>query len=168
MAPGMTFTPTRAWRSIEAWLFPSRLAALGVLLLAFLAFNALVRVALAVFNGGRSFFLPWRIVPALLIGALFDLGAATFLLAPFAVLLAWWPARYPAALKIVLALALLPLCGLVVLVGAAELVFWNEFASRFNFIAVDYLIYTNEVIGNIRESYNMPLRFSPLAVGALA
>ena len=56
MAPGMTFTPTRAWRSIEAWLFPSRLAALRVLLLAFLAFNALVRVALAVFNGEPSFF----------------------------------------------------------------------------------------------------------------
>src|SRR5882724_11372973 len=156
----MTFTPTRAWRSIEAWLFPSRLAALRVLLLAFLAFNALVRLALAVFNGEPSFFLPWRIVPALLIGAVFDLGAATFFLAPFAAVLAWWPARYPAALRIVLACALLPLCGFMVLVGAAELTFWNEFASRFNFIAVDYLIYTNEVIGNIRESYNMPLALS--------
>ena len=164
----MTFTPTRAWRSIEAWLFPSRLAALRVLLLAFLAFNALVRVALAVFNGEPSFFLPWRIVPALLIGALFDLGAATFFLAPFAAVLAWWPARYPAALRIVLACALLPLCGFMVLVGAAELTFWNEFASRFNFIAVDYLIYTNEVIGNIRESYNMPLLLSLVAVVALA
>src|SRR5882724_13141846 len=168
MAPGMTFTPTRAWGSIEAWLFPSRLAALRVLLLAFLAFNALVRVALAVFNGEPSFFLPWRIVPALLIGALFDLGAATFFLAPFAAVLAWWPARYPAALRIALAGALLPLCGFMVLVGAAELTFWNEFASRFNFIAVDYLIYTNEVIGNIRESYNMPLLLSLVAVVALA
>src|SRR5258706_5432951 len=164
----MTFTPTRAWRSIEAWLFPSRLAALRVLHLAFLAFNALVRVALAVFNGEPSFFLPWRIVPALLIGALFDLGAATFFLPPFAVVLAWWPARYPAALRIVLACALLPLSGFMVLVGAAELTFWNEFASRFNFIAVDYLIYTNEVIGNIRESYNMPLLLSLVAVVALA
>ena len=56
----------------------------------------------------------------------------------------------------------------MVLVGAAELTFWNEFASRFNFIAVDYLIYTNEVIGNIRESYNMPLLLSLVAVVALA
>ena len=39
----------------------------------------------------------------------------------------------------------------------SEWFFWDEFSSRFNFIAVDYLIYTNEVIGNIRESYNMPL-----------
>jgi phosphoglycerol transferase MdoB-like AlkP superfamily enzyme len=36
---------------------------------------------------------------------------------------------------------------------AAEYTFFDEFATRFNFIAVDYLIYTNEVISNIRESY---------------
>src|SRR5204863_349634 len=84
----MAFPLSRAWLSIEAALFPSRLAALRVLLLAFVLSNALVRLALAAFNGEPSFFLPWRIVPALLIGALFDLGAATFLLVPFAALLA--------------------------------------------------------------------------------
>lgn len=42
-------------------------------------------------------------------------------------------------------------------IGFCELVFWNEFHSRFNFIAVDYLIYTNEVLRNIRESYPMGL-----------
>jgi phosphoglycerol transferase MdoB-like AlkP superfamily enzyme len=167
-APRMIFPLTRAWRSIEAALFPSRLAALRVLLVAFLAFNALVRLALTAFNGEPSFFLPWRIVPAMLIGALFDLGVAVFFLPPLAALLAWWPARYPAALKILLALLLLPLCGLLAFVAAAELTFWNEFASRFNFIAVDYLIYTNEVIGNIRESYNMPLLLSLVAAVGLA
>ena len=35
----------------------------------------------------------------------------------------------------------------------SEYFFWDEFACRFNFIAVDYLIYTNEVIRNIIESY---------------
>lgn len=35
----------------------------------------------------------------------------------------------------------------------SECVFWNEFGVRYNFIAVDYLVYTNEVIGNIMESY---------------
>ena len=34
-----------------------------------------------------------------------------------------------------------------------EYCFWNEFGVRYNFIAVDYLVYTNEVIGNIFESY---------------
>ncbi len=35
----------------------------------------------------------------------------------------------------------------------SELAFWQEFGVRYNFIAVDYLIYTHEVIGNIKESY---------------
>jgi phosphoglycerol transferase MdoB-like AlkP superfamily enzyme len=35
----------------------------------------------------------------------------------------------------------------------SEVTFWDEFGSRFNFIAVDYLVYTNEVILNIVESY---------------
>lgn len=37
--------------------------------------------------------------------------------------------------------------------GVAEWLFWDEFSARFNFIAVDYLVYTNEVIGNINQSY---------------
>lgn len=42
----------------------------------------------------------------------------------------------------------------------AEWFFWNEFSTRFNFIAVDYLVYTKEVLGNIRESYPMHLVYS--------
>ena len=49
---------------------------------------------------------------------------------------------------------------------AAEWFFWQEFRTRFNFIAVDYLLYTREVIGNIRESY--PVGRILLALGALA
>ena len=33
------------------------------------------------------------------------------------------------------------------MIFVSEWVFWAEFESRFNFIAVDYLVYTNEVIG---------------------
>ena len=35
----------------------------------------------------------------------------------------------------------------------SEYFFWNEFGVKYNFIAVNYLVYTNEVIGNIMESY---------------
>jgi len=157
----------RFLRSADAVLFPSRLAILRVLLVAFLAVNALTRLALAAYNGEPSLFLPWRILPAMAIGAVFDLGAAAFVALPFAALLAWWPERRSASLRVVLALILLLLCGVMAFVGASELVFWNEFASRFNFIAVDYLVYTNEVIGNIRESYNMPLLLSLVGIAAL-
>ncbi|MBL7770843.1 MAG: sulfatase-like hydrolase/transferase [Flavipsychrobacter sp.] len=39
----------------------------------------------------------------------------------------------------------------------AEFPFWDEFGVRFNFIAVDYLIYTYEVVNNINQSYPIPL-----------
>lgn len=42
---------------------------------------------------------------------------------------------------------------LIVFNAVSEYFFYNEFGLRYNFIAVDYLIYTNEVIGNIMESY---------------
>lgn len=37
--------------------------------------------------------------------------------------------------------------------ATSEWFFWDEFTTRYNFIAVDYLVYTNEVVGNIKESY---------------
>lgn len=46
----------------------------------------------------------------------------------------------------------------------SEWFFWNEFSARFNFIAVDYLVYTKEVLGNIRESYPMYLVYSSVFV----
>jgi len=42
--------------------------------------------------------------------------------------------------------------ALLIFTLIAELVFWEEFSTRFNFIAVDYLIYTNEIIGTVKES----------------
>ena len=147
-------------------LLPGRLRLLAVLLLAFLAFNAAVRLGLALFNGEWAPLLPWRLLPAMLIGALFDLAAASFALAPLGLLVLAWPNGSGQWLRRVLLALLLPLCVLMVFVGLSEFTFWNEFASRFNFIAVDYLIYTNEVIGNIRESYNLPLLLG--AVGLLS
>jgi len=46
---------------------------------------------------------------------------------------------------------------ILVFSAGGEIVFWDEFNVRYNFIAVDYLIYTTEVINNIIESYNTPL-----------
>ena len=50
--------------------------------------------------------------------------------------------------------------------GISEYFFWNEFGVRYNFIAVNYLIYTNEVIGNIMESYPVIPIFSALFIVA--
>lgn len=49
---------------------------------------------------------------------------------------------------------------------AAELLFWDEFSVRFNFISVDYLVYRREVTDNIRESYPLPLYLGAIFVGS--
>jgi phosphoglycerol transferase MdoB-like AlkP superfamily enzyme len=149
---------------------PGRLHVVWVLLGAFLVLNLLVRLGLAAFNGEPSLWWPWRLLPMLAIGALFDMAAGVIGLAPLALLLGLWPSRGASStrwLKRLVAVLLVPLCVLGVFVAFSEFTFWNEFASRFNFIAVDYLIYTREVVGNIRESYNLPLLLSAVAVLAL-
>lgn len=52
-------------------------------------------------------------------------------------------------------------------ISISEFIFWGEFASRFNFVAVDYLIYTKEVVGNIKESFSMSLFLALSTVLAL-
>lgn len=50
-------------------------------------------------------------------------------------------------------------------VTVGEILFWQEFGVRYNFIAVDYLVYTHEVIGNIMESYAIiPILFLALLI----
>ena len=55
----------------------------------------------------------------------------------------------------------------VLVAGTADLLFWEEFGVRPNFIAVDYLIYTTEVIDNIIESYPIGTMLSMIAVIAV-
>lgn len=50
----------------------------------------------------------------------------------------------------------------------AEWMFWREFGVRYNFIAVDYLVYTHEVIGMIWESFPALLYLGvPLGVSVI-
>lgn len=69
-----------------------------------------------------------------------------------------------------LLLALLSISLFVMLfVAAAEWFFWDEFGVRFNFIAVDYLVYSKEVVNNILESYPIyPLLAALAAVAIIA
>ena len=53
---------------------------------------------------------------------------------------------------------------LIIQNAVSEFFFWNEFGVRYNFIAVDYLVYTNAVIGNIMESYPVVPLFTSVGV----
>ncbi|NJD55834.1 MAG: sulfatase [Nitrospirae bacterium] len=48
----------------------------------------------------------------------------------------------------------------VVFSSFAEYIFFDEYGTRFNFIAVDYLVYTTEVVKNIWESYPLTVLLS--------
>jgi len=53
-------------------------------------------------------------------------------------------------------------------VAVSEWLFWEEFGARFNFIAVDYLLYTHEVLANIWQSYPTGKLLVVLALAAVA
>jgi phosphoglycerol transferase MdoB-like AlkP superfamily enzyme len=150
-------------------LMSGRFRIVALVLGAYLAVNSLVRLGLLAFNGDWSLLSPLHLVPILGIGFIFDAAAAVWWLIPFALFAALWPdgPRSQAWLASVFGL----LVGAAFLswtfVGVSEFVFWNEFASRFNFIAVDYLIYTREVIGNIRESYDLRPMFAGIGIVTL-
>lgn len=105
---------------------------------------------------------------AFVLGLYFDLAAFVYAAVPMVVYLLLVPGaifhrRWHRVTWIILCWALV--FGILFL-GVAEWFFWQEFRTRFNFIAVDYLLYTREVIGNIRESY--PVGRILLGLGALA
>jgi len=56
---------------------------------------------------------------------------------------------------------------LLLMNAVSEWFFWREFSTRYNFIAVDYLVYTTEVLGNISESYPLAPIVSTLVVIAI-
>jgi hypothetical protein len=138
-------------------------------LLITLVIGFLTRVALLVKAAGD---VTWDVTlpAAFVVGALYDLASTLWWMLPLIVLLAVLPAQFFArrsgrALAHTIGLLVLPA---LIFIGVAEGLFWDEFGVRFNFIAVDYLVYTKEVAGNIRESYSIPLILAcVLGAGAL-
>ncbi|HEU0059914.1 MAG TPA: LTA synthase family protein [Hyphomicrobiaceae bacterium] len=114
-----------------------------------------VRLTLALRVMGDAADDPLGFVASFLLGTWFDLVVFSVLAVPVVI---WWLAA-PQNLKggrldryatLAGATLFLVFC-LIAAVG--EHLFWSEFGTRFNFIAIDYLIYTHEVVQNIWQSY---------------
>lgn len=120
----------------------------------FLAIASLTRLALALHTGLDK--TPLSLWPGLFVrGVGFDLAVLAWLLAPMLLWAALWPARWrntrwQGGVRLA---GFCVLAAILLFVALSEWTFWEEFDTRFNFIAVDYLVYTHEVIGNILESY---------------
>ena len=91
------------------------------------------------------------------LGLRHDAAAAVFASLPWIAIGATLPHKWLNARsgKILLMTLMTLFIGILVFITTAEYFFWDEFGARFNFIAVDYLVWTNEVWGNINESYPM-------------
>lgn len=92
---------------------------------------------------------------AMVRGLRFDLATLAYLVAPWLLGMALIPQRWNPRpwMTQVRWLTLAALIFSILFACVGEWIFWDEFSTRFNFIAVDYLMYTHEVIGNIRQSY---------------
>lgn len=121
----------------------------------FMGIQIIIRLIFVVWE--RSSLELVNILKALLVGIAFDVVTYALLIIPYVLFLLFLPLRkYHSRLDRIVTSALFVLLtfGLVFDI-AAEWAFWEEFAVRFNFIAVDYLVYLDEVVGNILESYPM-------------
>ena len=154
--------------ALTKWATDRRLGLTARFLLAAEGIFVLTRLILLCLTGPAA--APARLWPRVfLLGAWFDALVLMVLAAPFLLGAALVPSRLR-RWKIHPWLRLLgvwAMACLLLFAGVAELTFWEEFSTRFNFIAVDYLLYTHEVIGNIQESYPLGWILAGIALGAL-
>lgn len=144
------------WQGIlSRWRSAGRYGLVLDAIVAIMALFMLTRLLLALRVGSDAEWTGITVMQAVGFGLLYDLTVAVALTLPLGLLLLALPARWSQwqAVRILL-LCIIASSLFALLFGAvAEWFFWTEFSSRFNFIAVDYLVYTTEVIGNIRQSY---------------
>ena len=147
-------------------LFPGRLKLLWYFISTFIVLSTVVRIALLLWSFNEvdtSFF---KLGNTFIIGFLFDLGTVSFFAIPYLLYLLIIPKKLHGSFidKIITYFGYS--LGLIIFLFSffAEFTFWEEFSRRFNFIAVDYLIYTYEVVKNINESYPIPLLIGAILV----
>lgn len=97
----------------------------------------------------------FNLLKILSFGLLFDIGVLSFLFVISTLYTLLVPKKYIGSIvdKIFIYFGFLVTLLIFVFTFFAEITFWEEFKCRFNFVAVDYLIYTFEVVQNIHESY---------------
>lgn len=138
---------------------PKRLSLLFNFLKGFILLSFLLRLVLLAWQHNDVSLSPFSILRTLFTGLFYDFGVSSFILVPSLLYIFIWPNKYIGSIadKLLTCLFFTLTIFILVFTFLAEITFWEEFRTRFNFIAVDYLIYTHEVISNIKESYPLPL-----------
>lgn len=140
-------------------IFDSRFAVLFSILSLYILFSTLIRIGFLFWSSKDLDFNLFYILRAFFTGFCYDFAVGTLFLLLYSVYLLVFPKRWVGSRfdKIFTYVYLTIVLLIIYFSLLAEIPFWDEFGVRFNFIAVDYLIYTYEVISNINESYPLPL-----------
>lgn len=135
--------------------FQKRLSLLYFFALFFLVFSEITRLAFYIWSFEFIDFSIISFFKILLMGLFFDLGVISYFLLPYLIYLLITPNKLVGSKFDKYITYFAYFVGLTIFTFSflAEFTFWDEFKCRFNFIAVDYLIYTFEVVQNIHQSY---------------
>ncbi|MCB0401398.1 MAG: LTA synthase family protein [Flavobacteriales bacterium] len=141
---------------------PQRFQLLKSYVLIYLLLSFLTRLALYIWSFENVDFSVLGFLQVFIYGLFFDWGTISFFVLPYALYLLLFPAQYTGNKLDRITQYLGYFAGLLIFTFStlSEFTFWEEFNSRFNFIAVDYLVYTEEVVANINESYPLPILLS--------
>ncbi len=133
----------------------SRFNLLAMVAFVAMAFFSLTRLALLCISWQQTDLALWSVLPVFGRGLLFDAGFCAYALILPALYLWLVPERLWRSRLHHLWMKVLTFTAIyaLVFIAIAEYFFWEEFSVRFNFIAIDYLIYRREVTNNIFESY---------------
>lgn len=121
----------------------------------FVFFSFLLRIVFLFWQLSEIDITVFNLLKILSFGLLFDIGVLSFLFVISTLYILLVPKKYIGSIvdKIFIYFGFLVTLLIFVFTFFAEITFWEEFKCRFNFVAVDYLIYTFEVVQNIHESY---------------
>ena len=149
--------------------FRHRYGPLAVLALILFTLSFITRLTLLIISWPNLEVTILRIIGIFFIGLFYDMVVCIFFAIPVA-LYCWlmkdsWYQKKWQRIPLFILFFLITLILVVNVVG--EIIFWEEFSVRYNFIAVDYLVYTNEVLGNIWESYNALLIIAAVLVATV-
>ena len=138
-------------------LFPKRFSLVKTFASTFLAFAFIIRLTLYFWSFSEIDFSLLNFIKIFGIGFLFDLGCLSYILTFYSIYLLLLPTKFYGSTldKILTNISYALVLFFMVFSFLAELTFWGEYQKRFNFIAVDYLLYTYEVVQNIHQSYSL-------------
>ena len=156
-------------RKIQA-LYNHRFGPLAVLALILFTLSFITRITLFIISWPNLELTFLRFLGIFFIGLFYDLVVWSFFAIPVAFYCwlmkdSWYQKKWQ---RIPLFFLFFLITLILVLNVGGEIIFWDEFNVRYNFIAVDYLVYTTEVLGNIWESYNIPLIGAAVAIATAA